>query len=250
MGQKEVIIIFGATGGIGSNLAIDLKSSGKDVILCSRDEKKLKVLSIQMDSDFYICDSIQEDCIKNIFDCVYKKYGRIDGVANCIGSFFIKPLEKTSLKEFYEVLNVNLTSSFLIIKEAVEKMSLHKSGSILLFSSCAAKIGLVHHEAISAAKGAIEALGRSAAASYACKNIRINTISPGLIDTPLSKPITSNEIALKTSIGFHPLGRIGQVNDIIPLANFLLSEKSGFITGENISVDGGLTHIKIKTPNQ
>jgi 3-oxoacyl-[acyl-carrier protein] reductase len=125
-------------------------------------------------------------------------------------------------------------------------MAEQKRGSIVLVSSCAAQIGLVNHEAISAAKGAIDALVRSAAASYAEKQVRVNAIAPGLVDTPLSHPITSNELALKTSIGFHPLGRIGKPEEIALAIKWLLSDQSSWITGQVLSVDGGLSHIKTR----
>jgi NAD(P)-dependent dehydrogenase (short-subunit alcohol dehydrogenase family) len=248
MSQKEVIVIFGATGGIGSRLALELKNQDKEVILCSRNQEKLELLSKDLNLPFYVCEATKEESVKQVFDDIYRKYQKIDAVANCIGCFFIKPLEKTTLKEFNDVLQINLFTSFIITKEAVEKMSLNKKGSILLFSSSAAQLGLVHHEAISAAKGAISSFVRSAAASYAPKNIRINALCPGLIDTNLAKPITSNEGALKTSIGFHPLGRIGTVDDISAIASLLLSDQSSFITAQNISVDGGLIHIKTRNP--
>jgi NAD(P)-dependent dehydrogenase (short-subunit alcohol dehydrogenase family) len=241
---EEVALIFGATGGIGKELAEQLIKKNKKVIAIARNEEKLIELNQALGTPYYVCNATDEQAVKKTIDDIYKEYGRIDCVANCLGSFFIKPLEKTSLKEFQEVLNINLLSSFIILKEAVEKMAHQKKGSIVLFSSCAAKIGLVHHEAISAAKGAVASLVKSAAASYAPKGIRINALSPGLIDTNLSKPITSSENALKTSVAFHPLGRIGKPQEVASIAAFLLSDESGFITAQNISIDGGLAHIK------
>lgn len=244
--DKETIIIFGASGGIGSKLATILSEREKRVILCSRNQVKLEQLAKDLNQPYIVCDGTSENEVHQTIDKAFKDYGKIDGVVNCIGSFFIKPIAQATFKEYEEVLRINLTSSFAILKEALPKMNDAKNGSLVFVSSCAAQIGLMHHEVIAAAKGAIEALVRSAAASYAQKGIRINAVAPGLVDTPLSNPITSNESALKGSIGFHPMGRIGLPEDIAYAIAWLLSHESSWITGQTISVDGGLSHIKIK----
>jgi len=244
--DNETILIFGASGGVGSKLAKQLSLQQKRVILCSRNVSKLKVLAAELNQSYMVCDGTSEDEVNQVIEKTIREYGKIDAVANCIGSFFIKPLVQTSLTEFNEVLRINLTSCFAVLKASFQKMAAQKKGSIVFISSCAAGIGLMHHEAISAAKGAIEALVRSAAASCAQKGVRINAVAPGLIDTPLSAPIMSNEAALKASIAFHPLGRIGSADDIASAVAWLLSNHSSWITGQTLYVDGGLSRIKIK----
>jgi NAD(P)-dependent dehydrogenase (short-subunit alcohol dehydrogenase family) len=244
----ETIVIFGASGGVGSALARKLSAEKKKVILCSRNKPRLEALAQELNQPFYLCDGTLENEVKDVIEKVSATYGEIDGVANCIGSFFIKPLAQTTLTDFNEVLRINLSSSFNILKSAGAQMSAQKKGSLVLVSSCAAQIGLAHHEAISAAKGAIKALVRSAAASYAPVGVRVNAISPGLLETPLSSALTSNETALKASIAFHPLARIGSSADASNAIAWLLSKESSWITGEILSVDGGLSHIKIKNP--
>ena len=241
----ETHVIFGATGGIGSTLAKTLSEEGKRVLLCSRNEEKLIELSDLLNQPYLICDGCDEQKVSETISKIKAEYGQIDGIANCIGSFFIHPLHSTSLLDWNEVLRVNLTSCFGILKHGFLAMEEKKEGSIVLISSCAAQIGLMHHEAISAAKGAVEALVRSSAASSAKKGIRVNGVAPGLIDTPLSAPLTKNEGALKASIALHPLGRIGKPEDVASLIAYLLSKKSHFLTGEIISMDGGLSHLKL-----
>ena len=244
--DSETILIFGASGGVGSKLAKQLSRQQKRVILCSRNISMLEALGEELNQPYMVCNGTAEDEVNEVIEKTIKDYGKIDAVANCIGSFFIKPLAQTSLTEFSEVLRINLTSCFAVLKASVQKMAAQKKGSIVFVSSCAAGIGLMHHEAISAAKGAIEALVRSAAASYAQKGVRINAVAPGLIDTPLSAPIMTNEAALKASIGFHPLGRTGSAEDVANAVEWLLSNQSSWITGQTLCVDGGLSHIKIR----
>ncbi|MEI6532093.1 MAG: SDR family oxidoreductase [Chlamydiota bacterium] len=245
--EKQTVVIFGASGAIGSTLARKLCQDKQKVILCSRNEEKLKQLAQELGAPYYLSDGGQETAVQALMQKIAQEEGPITGVVNCIGSFFIKPVAKTTLEEFIEVLRINLFTSFVILKASLEVMVAEGHGSLVLISSCAAQVGLVHHEAISAAKGAIQSLVKSAAASYAQKQIRINAVAPGLVDTPLSLPITSNEAALKTSLQFHPLGRIGKAEDIASAIKWLLSDESSWITGETLSVDGGLAHIKIKT---
>jgi NAD(P)-dependent dehydrogenase (short-subunit alcohol dehydrogenase family) len=105
-------------------------------------------------------------------------------------------------------------------------------------------IGLANHEMIAAAKAGVVGLAKSAAATYAASNLRFNVVSPGLTDTPLTDRITSNPNALKYSLNMHPLGRIGGVDDIARAVGFLLDPANSWITGQVLSVDGGLSSLK------
>jgi 3-oxoacyl-[acyl-carrier protein] reductase len=242
--EDKTVVIFGATGGIGSELAKVLTNRGSKVLLCSRNESKLKELSLELSQKYYLIDGTKEEEVESFFHQISSDVQKIDGVVNCIGSFCIKPIQVTTSAVWEEVLHVNLGSSFFILKHALKKMGPQKEGSVVLISSGAAKIGLMHHEAISAAKAGIEGLIRSAAASYGSIGIRINGIAPGLVKTALSQSITQNPEALKQSIKFHPLGRIGAAEDIALAIAWLLSNESSWISGEILSVDGGLAHLK------
>ena len=111
-------------------------------------------------------------------------------------------------------------------------------------SSCAAGVGLANHEAIAAAKGGVEALVRSAAATYAGAGIRFNAVAPGLVATPMARKITENEGALKASVAMHPLGRIGRPEEVASAIAFLLGPQSAWTTGQVLGVDGGLARVK------
>lgn len=243
----ETVMIFGASGGIGASLAKKLSDEGKRVVLCSRNQKRLELLAQDLKQPYLICDGCSPKEVKEAVERVTQDYGRIDGVVNCIGSFFIKPLSMTSLDDWNEVMRVNVTSCFCIVQASLQVMLAQGAGSIVLISSCAAQIGLVNHEAIGAAKGAVEGLVRAAAASGAVKGVRVNGVAPGLTNTPLAKDITSKEHLLKASVAFHPMGRIGEPADISSPIAWLLSKDSAWVTGEVISVDGGLSHLKLRS---
>jgi 3-oxoacyl-[acyl-carrier protein] reductase len=139
-------------------------------------------------------------------------------------------------------LRLNLRTAFAAVRAAARVMT--DGGSVLLFSSSAAETGLPNHEAIAAAKGAVSALVRSAAATYAPRRLRINAIAPGLVDTPLSARITGNAKSLEVSTAMHPMGRIGTPADIVAPARWLLDPASDWVTGQVIGVDGGMSALR------
>jgi 3-oxoacyl-[acyl-carrier protein] reductase len=241
--MKKVYAIFGATGGIGSVLTKRLLEIGDTIYLLGRNENKLEQLSKEVSQPYMVVDATDENFVAQTLKKIVEKEKRLDGVVSLVGSFFLKPLHLTTQKEFEEVMKVNATSSFCILKHA---LSIMEKGSIVLSSSTAGLIGLTNHEAIAAAKAAVIGLMRSAAASYATKGIRVNAVAPGLTRTPLSEAITSNEIALKASTAFHPLGRIGEPEDVAAAILWLLSDESAFVTADVIAVDGGLSSIKLR----
>jgi NAD(P)-dependent dehydrogenase (short-subunit alcohol dehydrogenase family) len=150
------------------------------------------------------------------------------------------------LAEFRATLEINLVSAFIALKAAVPLLQANGSGSIVLFSSTAAQTGLQSHESISAAKAGIEGLVRAAAATYAPRNIRVNAIAPGLVETPLSAGLLSSEPARQASEKMHPLGRIGKPEDIAAAAALLLSDEASWITGQTWPVDGGLADLRVR----
>ena len=117
-------------------------------------------------------------------------------------------------------------------------------GSIVLLSSAVAQRGMVNHEAIAAAKSGIIGLAQSAAATYARHNIRVNCVAPGLTRTPLTETLTRNEAILKASIALHPLGRIGEPDEVASAIRWFLDPQQAWITGQVLAVDGGLSSIQ------
>jgi NAD(P)-dependent dehydrogenase (short-subunit alcohol dehydrogenase family) len=122
----------------------------------------------------------------------------------------------------------------------VRKMMSQKSGNVVIISSVAGAKGLMNHEAISAAKGGLESMIRSASVTYAKRGIRFNGVALGLVDTPLSKFLTQNEISIKASESLHPMGRIGKPEDVVEAILYLASDDSSWVTGSIIPIDGGM----------
>ena len=119
-----------------------------------------------------------------------------------------------------------------------------KNGSAIFFSSVAGSKGLSNHEAIAAAKSGIEGFARSAAATYAKDNLRVNVIAPSIMDSNMSEKILSSEAAREVSKNMHPISKIGNSDDILPVVKWLLSTDAQWVTGQTIHVDGGLSTVK------
>jgi len=128
----------------------------------------------------------------------------------------------------------------------IRRHSTRSAHSSALVSSAAARIGLPNHEAIAAAKAAVEGMALSAAATYAKNGIRVNCVAPGLTRTPLTASLTRSEAQLKASVAMHPLGRIGEPDDVAAAIDWLLSPESAWITGQALGVDGGLATVKAR----
>ncbi len=238
----KTFILFGGASGIGLETAKILSTENQRVIVTSRNQEKLNLVRLE-NTDTRLCD-LSEDSVESIFSYATETFGEIEGVANLCGSVLLKPAHLTSLSEFNSVLEANLRTSFLILKHATKHMINHGGGSIVFIASAASQIGLANHEAIAAAKGAVMSMAKSAAASYASKNIRVNCVAPGLTKTGLTARITNNEAGLKASLAKHPLGRIGEPAEVANAVRFLLDPKNSWITGQVLGVDGGLGALK------
>ena len=231
-------IIAGATGVTGQAIAKEL-SINNDVHIIGRDEEKLSLLSDEIKAPYSVIDLENTLPIKE-FQKTFE-YDEIKGLVNCIGSIYLRPLHGSSVEDFNSVINVNLFSSYYLLAAFARKM---KNGSAVFFSSVAASKGLSNHELISAAKAGIEGMARSAAASYAKDNLRVNVIAPSIMDTNMSAKILSSDTAVDMSKSMHPIPKIGDVNDILPVVRWLLSSESKWVTGQTIHVDGGFSTVK------
>lgn len=242
--QPRAYVILGASGGIGSHVATQLKQRGDNVFLAARESDRLRQLAESLDAPMREVDATQINDVEACFTAAAEAFGQVDGAVNCVGSLLLKPAHLTSAEEWQESLATNLTSAFATVRAAAKTMR-GNAGSVVLISSAAARIGLASHEAIAASKAGVIGLARSAAASYASRGLRINVVAPGLVKTKLTQRIWENQQAAATSQAMHALDRLGEPQDIAAMITFLLSPESSWITGEVISVDGGLSGVKI-----
>jgi NAD(P)-dependent dehydrogenase (short-subunit alcohol dehydrogenase family) len=237
-------LVFGAYGGVGSALARKLHSRGARLAVSGRDPDRLEALSSEIGGFPVIADTTDFDAVDAAVARTVDHFGAIDGVALCVGSLMLKPAHMTKPEEWLETLHTNLTSAFAVLRAVARPMMKEKRGSIVFVSTAAASIGLPNHEAIAAAKGGIDALVRSAAATYGKAGIRVNAVAPGLVDTPLTSRITGSDAARASSEAMHALGRLGTAEEVAESIRWLLSGDASWVTGQTLGVDGGLGAVR------
>lgn len=242
-GRSGAVVVFGASGGIGSAICRRLLDGGQAVVGVSRDAARLDDLA-NAGGHVIEADVSRLDEAKTAIDEAESAAGPVTGIVNAVGSILLKPAHLTTPDEWSRAIETNLTTAFAAVRAAGS--SIRGPGSVVLFSTAAARAGLANHDAIAAVKGGIDALVRSAAATYAGRGLRFNAIAPGLVRTPLSERITGNPNALKSSEAMHPLGRIGEADDIASAACWLLHPENDWVTGQVIGVDGGLANCRSK----
>lgn len=236
------VAILGASGTVGTAVARRLTGLGQRVYLLGRNAEKLEPLGRELNMPWSVFDPRESASLESALVTLNAEQGPLYGIVNCIGSVLLKPAHATSDQEFREVVETNLFTAFAAIR-AAGKLLRDAGGPVVLFASAAAEIGIQNHEAIAAAKAGVIGLARSAAATYAPSNIRVNVISPGLIRTEMTKRIWDNPLAAAASKEMHALGRFGEADQIASLVVWLLDPANDFVTGQVMGIDGGLGHL-------
>jgi len=245
--QRPSVLIFGASGGIGSALARQLATHGWQLTLVARERVRLEALAGELAADAFSVDATDSAAVEHCLVEVSEKHGPVAGVVNCAGSLLLKPAHLTTDAEWAAVLGANLSSSFHIVRSATARMMTTGGGSIVLVSSAVARRGMINHEAIAAAKAGIAGLALSAAATYARYHIRVNCVAPGLTRTPLTQALAENETSLRASAALHPLGRIGEPDEVASAIRWFLSPEQSWVTGQVLGVDGGLSSVQARS---
>jgi NAD(P)-dependent dehydrogenase (short-subunit alcohol dehydrogenase family) len=242
--MKKTILITGASGGLAQALVKKLVPDHSHIVLVSRDSNKLKEIYGNQHTQI-TGDCSSTDGVKHIFNEIEKHNIVLSNLAHCVGNIKLGALHRTSEADFLDCITTNLHSAFFTLSSFVDhlKKSSH-DGAAVFVSSAAASLGINNHEAISAAKGGLEALVRSAAATYASSNIRINAVSPGILNTPASANLLSSELMREVAAKQYPIKGIGNAEDVADLMLWLLSERAQRVTGQIWSIDGGFSSIR------
>ena len=232
--KGRVAVITGGSGAIGGAIAERLKNAGAVV----------HVLDVQPSSlpgiRFHRADAGNEPAVDAAFDAIGNSDPRIDYLVCCAGIYRPVPFLDLPLGQWQETLQTNLTGYFLCCRAALRFMRPQKFGRIVMFSSMIARTGAADAADYAASKGGVLGLARSLAVESAAENIRVNTVSPTITDTPKPRAVLTDEEmeSRKTRI---PLGRIGAVDDMAEACMFLLSDDSSYVLGQDLRVNGGST---------
>ena len=233
----EKYLIVGATGSIGSNLAIQMYESGKEIHLVGRDENQTKSLSEKLNSTYSIADVLEDGFV----DKIKANIEDVKGIVYCVGSIDLKPLKMASESDFNKCMKLNLYSAIDLIKGYQDSLK-KNNGSIVLFSTVAAQRGFTNHSIIASTKAAVEGLTVSLAAEFA-PNIRVNCVALSLTNSKIAQPLLKNTALAQGIAKAHPLKRIGEGKDGAALAKFLVTDESSWVTGQVIAVDGGRSKL-------
>lgn len=227
------ILIIGGSSGIGRELAVELAASGDVVHLASRHEDQPPGAS----ANFQTYDVTDKDATLDLPE-------KLDGLVYCPGTINLKPFGRLSDDDFQHELDVNYLGAVRVIRQAQAALKKAEYASIVLFSTVAVQTGLPFHASISGAKGAVEGLTRSLAAEFS-PGVRVNCLALSLTDTPLAGNLLSSDDKRKASADRHPLKRIGDAGEVAKTAAFLLGTDSGFMTGQVLQIDGGISTLKM-----
>lgn len=238
--SRERVAILAPRSAIAGALMAQLQARGAYVAAIGRDVEGLKAAAIAWRT---ACDLTDFDAVADALAEAKKQLGGLTGIVNCSGSILLKPAHLTSRADFDQTMAANLVTAFAAVRSAKAVFG-RSGGSVVLVSSAAASFGMGNHEAIAAAKAAIEGLVRSAAATYAPSGIRCNAVAPGLVETPLSQFITAVPVARKLSESLHPLGQLSQPEDIASAIAWFLDPAQRWVTGQVLGVDGGLSRVQ------
>ncbi|MBK8608648.1 MAG: SDR family oxidoreductase [Chitinophagaceae bacterium] len=226
-------LIIGASSGIGKQLAIQLADAGHQVY-----------------ATYF--NNITEDSLisyqrLNVLDETISLEGlpeSIEGLVSCPGTINLKPSARIQPADFVQDFHLQFTGAINVLQSVLPKLKDAAQASVVLYSTVAVQTGLSFHTQVATSKGAIEGLSRALAAEWAPK-IRVNCIAPSLTDTPLAASLLNTEQKAENNAQRHPMKRIGTAEDIANISEFLLSGKAGWITGQVIHVDGGLSTLKL-----
>ncbi len=246
----RVALVTGAGEGIGRGCALALAAAGAEVFVndknpVSGEDSAETIRSRGGAAHFLAADVSDAQEVAAMFQTVALRSRTLHILVNNAGFNLFKGIQETSLDEWNAIFRVDSTGIYLVTKTALPLLKEAGNSSVINIASVHATMTVATMTAYAAAKGAVLAMGRSLAQELGPFGIRVNTVSPGFMDTPLLQRWLATEADPVASMqrvnSYHPLGRIGRPEDIGNLVTFLAGEESGFITGANIVIDGGLT---------
>ncbi|SES94075.1 gluconate 5-dehydrogenase [Salinibacillus kushneri] len=244
----KVAIVTGGGRGLGRQIALAYADAGAKVVICSRKVENCEVTAKEIEKIggevlALPCDVKEPDQVQNVVGQTIEKFGKIDILVNNSGASWGAPVLEMPLDAWYKVMNVNVTGTFLMSQAVGKYMVEQESGKIINLSSIAGLRGVdprvMDAVGYNASKGAIITMTKDLAAKWGPYNVHVNCIAPGFIPTKMSKGVLEKGGGVVSELT--PLRRLGKEEEIQGIALFLASQASSYITGETISIDGGMS---------
>ena len=241
----STFLVVGGSSGIGEQVTKQLAAAGHTVYATyhthqpqSESQNNIAQNNIQGKIHYHSLNVLDENISLDFLPSA------IQGIVYCPGAISLRPFNRIPADDFIKDYNLQVVGAVKIIQNALPKLKESKNASIVLFSTVAVRVGLNFHSLVASSKGAIEGLTKALAAELA-PNIRVNCIAPSLTNTPLAASLLNSDQKIEANAQRHPLKRIGTPSDIANAVEFLLNDTSGWVTGQILSIDGGMSSIKL-----
>lgn len=246
--KGRVALITGGSRGMGRSIAIGFAAAGAKVVMIARDEAKLESVAAEIraqggEADYIALELSDLPAVERAVPELLERHGRLDILVNAAGVSAWSPLATSTVEQWHEVFDINLTSMYVLCREASKPMVEQGWGRIINFASNVSVQGRERLAAYSASKAAVGGLTRSVAGELATKGVTCNGISPGVFRTDMSLPTMGHPERSKIFRGAIAMDRFGEPEEIVGPALFLASDASSYVTGHMLAVDGGMTNI-------
>ena len=226
-------LVIGGSSGIGKEIS-ELLSNENIVFSTSRNEINESNENIRHIKYDVLEDELDPELLPD----------QIDGFVYCPGTINLRPFRSLKLETFRSDLELNLIGAIKTLQIILTRLQESPSSSIIFYSTVAVKTGMPFHSSVASSKSALEGLTKSLAAEFAPK-IRVNCIAPSIVNTPLANKFLNTEDKIEKAAARHPLNKIGTAKEIAQLTQYLLDDKSKWITGQIINIDGGISSVKV-----
>lgn len=243
---NKVALVTGSSSGMGKAIAEAMGAHGAKVVISSNDteggQNVCDAMTAQgIEAVNIPCDMSKKEDIQRLYDAAVATFGKIDILVNCVGIAMPNGFLDINAADFEKTMSLNLQSTIYLTKMIVPMMQAQKDGVIIYLASIAGVRGNKNIGLYGISKAGLIQLARNLAVEFGPDNIRVNSISPGMIDTPFSQGLIQNKVFMEKRLSQTPLRRVGLPEEIAGVAVMLASKAGGFITGQNIVVDGGTT---------
>jgi len=245
----KIVIVTGGGTGIGKACAVDFAREGALVVIAGRREQPLQETVDEITrsggkAEYIITDVSKSDQVNNLVDRTVKKHGKVDAYVANASMVLVRPMTETTDEDINRLVDTNVKGNYYQLRKAADQMLKQGYGSIVAMSSMSGTIGHPNMTLYCTTKGAITNMTRALALELAQKNIRVNSVAPGTIDTPMPRGFAEStdnpDAVMKNFIEGEPMKRLGEPSEVARVVLFLASDEASFVTGSDYWVDGGI----------